>query len=59
MEVFAWHEGLGKLIEIANSGIFRPEMVSGHLHTALLHGKMLTSFKLEAMGLPKDLVVFG
>ncbi|KAK8847646.1 phenylalanine-tRNA ligase, alpha subunit [Kwoniella newhampshirensis] len=27
MEVFSWHEGLGKWIEIANSGIFRPEML--------------------------------
>lgn len=27
MEVFAYHEGLGKLIEIGNSGMFRPEML--------------------------------
>ncbi|KAK4991027.1 Phenylalanyl-tRNA synthetase, beta subunit, cytoplasmic [Elasticomyces elasticus] len=27
MEVFGWHEGLGKLIEIGNSGMFRPEML--------------------------------
>ncbi|TYJ52978.1 phenylalanine-tRNA ligase, alpha subunit [Cryptococcus floricola] len=27
MEVFSWHDGLGKWIEIANSGIFRPEML--------------------------------
>ncbi|OWZ33731.1 phenylalanine-tRNA ligase, alpha subunit [Cryptococcus neoformans c45] len=27
MEVFSYHEGLGKWIEIANSGIFRPEML--------------------------------
>ncbi|ORY30220.1 tRNA synthetases class II core domain (F)-domain-containing protein [Naematelia encephala] len=27
MEVFAWHEGLKKWIEIANSGMFRPEML--------------------------------
>ncbi|BEI90339.1 uncharacterized protein CcaverHIS019_0304090 [Cutaneotrichosporon cavernicola] len=27
MEVFSWHEGLGKWIEIANSGVFRPEML--------------------------------
>ncbi|KAK4115296.1 hypothetical protein N656DRAFT_787828 [Canariomyces notabilis] len=40
MEIFSYHKGLNKLIEIGNSGIFRPEM-------------------LEAMGLPKDLVVFG
>lgn len=27
MEVFAFHEGLGKWIELGNSGIFRPEML--------------------------------
>ncbi|KRH94337.1 phenylalanine-tRNA synthetase, alpha subunit [Pseudoloma neurophilia] len=27
LEVFAYHEGLGKLIEVGNSGIFRPEML--------------------------------
>lgn len=27
MEVFGYHEGLGKWIEIGNSGIFRPEML--------------------------------
>lgn len=27
MEVFGYHEGLGKLIEIGNSGMFRPEML--------------------------------
>ncbi|KAL2164359.1 hypothetical protein VTH06DRAFT_3575 [Thermothelomyces fergusii] len=40
MEIFSHHKGLNKLIEIGNSGIFRPEM-------------------LEAMGLPKDMRVFG
>lgn len=40
MEIFSHHKGLNKLIEIGNSGIFRPEM-------------------LEAMGLPRDLRVFG
>ncbi|AEO69148.1 620e2ef7-57d2-4155-8962-693fd4a80cde [Thermothielavioides terrestris] len=40
MEIFSYHKGLNKVIEIGNSGIFRPEM-------------------LEAMGLPKDMVVFG
>ncbi|KAL2889408.1 phenylalanyl-trna synthetase alpha chain [Ceratocystis lukuohia] len=27
MEIFAYHEGLGKLVEIGNSGMFRPEML--------------------------------
>lgn len=27
LEVFAFHKGLGKLIEIGNSGMFRPEML--------------------------------
>ncbi len=27
MEVFAYHPGLGKRMEIGNSGIFRPEML--------------------------------
>ncbi|KAI0121273.1 phenylalanyl-tRNA synthetase alpha chain [Xylariales sp. AK1849] len=40
MEIFSYHAGLGKLVEIGNSGMFRPEM-------------------LEAMGLPKDMRVFG
>ncbi|KAI0156874.1 phenylalanyl-tRNA synthetase alpha chain [Xylariaceae sp. FL1272] len=40
MEIFSWHAGLGKLVEIGNSGMFRPEM-------------------LEAMGLPRDMRVFG
>ncbi|KAI0543672.1 phenylalanyl-tRNA synthetase alpha chain [Xylaria curta] len=40
MEIFAYHPGLGKIVEIGNSGMFRPEM-------------------LEAMGLPKDMRVYG
>jgi phenylalanyl-tRNA synthetase alpha subunit len=34
MEIFSYHKGLNKLIEIGNSGIFRPEMleVSFFLH---------------------------
>ncbi|KAM4059625.1 tRNA synthetases class II core domain-containing protein [Hirsutella rhossiliensis] len=40
MEIFSYHKGLNKLVEIGNSGMFRPEM-------------------LEAMGLPKDMRVFG
>ncbi|CAG5093490.1 Similar to alpha-PheRS: Phenylalanine--tRNA ligase alpha subunit (Drosophila melanogaster) [Cotesia congregata] len=27
MEIFCFHEGLGKWIEIGNSGVFRPEMI--------------------------------
>ena len=27
MEIFAWHEGLAKWVEIGNSGMFRPEML--------------------------------
>uniref|UniRef100_A0A915CWU5 phenylalanine--tRNA ligase n=1 Tax=Ditylenchus dipsaci TaxID=166011 RepID=A0A915CWU5_9BILA len=27
MEIYAYHEGLGKMVEIGNSGIFRPEML--------------------------------
>ncbi|CDK27434.1 unnamed protein product [Kuraishia capsulata CBS 1993] len=27
MEIFAWHNGLGKWVEIGNSGMFRPEML--------------------------------
>ncbi|GME89317.1 unnamed protein product [Ambrosiozyma monospora] len=27
MEIFAWHQGLGKWVEIGNSGMFRPEML--------------------------------
>ena len=27
MEVFTYHEGLGKWVEIGNSGVFRPEML--------------------------------
>merc|ERR1719219_1737668 len=27
MEIFSYHEGLGKWVEIGNSGIFRPEML--------------------------------
>jgi phenylalanyl-tRNA synthetase alpha chain len=27
MEIFGWHQGLGKLVEIGNSGMFRPEML--------------------------------
>ncbi|KAL1890412.1 Phenylalanyl-tRNA synthetase, beta subunit, cytoplasmic [Sporothrix stenoceras] len=40
MEIFSYHKGLGKLVEIGNSGMFRPEM-------------------LEAMGLPRDMRVYG
>jgi phenylalanyl-tRNA synthetase alpha chain len=27
MEIFSWHEGLGKYVEVGNSGMFRPEML--------------------------------
>ncbi|KAI8461364.1 tRNA synthetases class II core domain (F)-domain-containing protein, partial [Phakopsora pachyrhizi] len=27
MEIYSWHEGLNKWVEIGNSGIFRPEML--------------------------------
>jgi len=27
MEIFSYHEGLGKWVEIGNSGMFRPEML--------------------------------
>ena len=27
MEIFGYHPGLGKIVEIGNSGIFRPEML--------------------------------
>ncbi len=27
MEIFSYHEGLGKWTEIGNSGMFRPEML--------------------------------
>ena len=27
MEIFSYHEGLGKWVEIGNSGVFRPEML--------------------------------
>jgi phenylalanyl-tRNA synthetase alpha chain len=27
MEIYSWHEGLGKWVEIGNSGLFRPEML--------------------------------
>lgn len=27
MEIYSWHEGLGKWVEIGNSGMFRPEML--------------------------------
>lgn len=27
MEIFSWHEGLKKWVEIGNSGMFRPEML--------------------------------
>ncbi|OAA63676.1 phenylalanyl-tRNA synthetase beta chain cytoplasmic [Niveomyces insectorum RCEF 264] len=40
MEIFSYHRGLKKLVEIGNSGMFRPEM-------------------LEAMGLPRDMRVYG
>ncbi|KAJ5156149.1 Phenylalanine--tRNA ligase alpha subunit [Penicillium capsulatum] len=40
MEIFGYHEGLAKWVEIGNSGMFRPEM-------------------LEAMGIPKDMRVYG
>jgi phenylalanyl-tRNA synthetase alpha chain len=27
LEIFAYHEGLGKYVEVGNSGMFRPEML--------------------------------
>ena len=28
MEIFGWHEGFGKWVEVGNSGMFRPEMLA-------------------------------
>ncbi len=33
MEIFSYHKGLNKLIEIGNSGIFRPEMLEVRLQS--------------------------
>ncbi|KAK9462182.1 tRNA synthetases class II core domain (F)-domain-containing protein [Lipomyces oligophaga] len=40
MEIFAWHAGLNKWIEIGNSGMFRPEMLEsmGLPKTLRVHG---------------------
>ena len=27
MEIFSYHQGLGKWVEVGNSGVFRPEML--------------------------------
>jgi phenylalanyl-tRNA synthetase alpha chain len=27
MEIYSWHSGLKKWVEIGNSGLFRPEML--------------------------------
>ncbi|KAJ1624618.1 tRNA synthetases class 2 core domain (F) [Pavlovales sp. CCMP2436] len=27
LEIHAWHEGLGRIVEVGNSGVFRPEML--------------------------------
>ncbi len=39
MEIFSYHKGLNKLIEIGNSGIFRPEMLEVCVHLSKYEGK--------------------
>jgi phenylalanyl-tRNA synthetase alpha subunit len=39
MEIFSYHKGLNKLIEIGNSGIFRPEMLEVCVHPSKYEGK--------------------
>ena len=67
MEVFSWHEGLKKWIEIANVSaiiLLRPYIRSASRRSILL---MLAASKsgmfrpemLEPMGLPKDVRVLG
>ena len=57
MEVFSYHEGLKKWVEIGNSGMFRPEM----LEPIEVHRKKITTlitlkpnFFQFPMGLPKN-----
>jgi phenylalanyl-tRNA synthetase alpha subunit len=38
MEIFSYHKGLNKLIEIGNSGIFRPEMLEVRDHSRRSEG---------------------
>ena len=49
MEIFAFHPGLNKWVEIGNSGMFRPEM----LLPMGLPGKFYSGFDFNLlMGLP-------
>jgi phenylalanyl-tRNA synthetase alpha chain len=55
LEIFSYHAGLGKWVEIGNSGIFRP----GAFHPACLLLLKSVLEMLEPMGLPKDVRVLG
>ena len=55
MEIFSWHDGLKKWVEIGNSGMFRPEMlqpmglpdnVSGNFGIFLIFRFFTATFKL-------------
>jgi len=58
MEIFGFHPGLNKWIEIGNSGVFRPEMLEVSTTLCVRNCFLLTS-RLQPMGLPKNLRVFG
>ena len=58
MEIFSFHKGLNKLVEIGNSGMFRPEMYIFIFFVGLIQYSNI-SYRLEAMGLPKDMRVYG
>ena len=59
MEIFAYHKGLKKLVEIGNSGMFRPEMYVKPPPPICPVDADNDIERLEAMGLPKDLRVYG
>ena len=58
MEIFSYHEGLGKLVEIGNSGMFRPEVLET---LGLPYVFILANLAPTGANLPdrKDMRVFG
>ena len=59
MEIFAFHPGLDKWVEIGNSGMFRPEMLLPmvRIFPCFLQDKMVKTIFIQ--GLPEDVRVIA
>ncbi len=55
MEIFSWHEGLQKYVEVGNSGMFRPEVKHARPHFLFLEAVIVVCARV--CGIHLDLCV--